>query len=224
MIKMTRPVTMEREETIGTELSSEEIANALTHGIGILLGLVGVPLLMAFGAASGDWNLMLGLAVFSFSLLLVYVTSTIYHSVITRRLKQVFRRLDHISIYFLIAGTHTPFLLYYLPNATGLFFLGILWGMVALGIIYKLFFFGRLEILSVLFYLGMGWMAVFTIPPMLQQMSDTCLYWIIGGGVSYTVGVAFYLWERLPYHHAVWHLFVIGGTFGHYMALLNMVG
>ena len=203
--------------------SNEEWASAYTHGIGALLCLIGTPVLLTLGAQKGAWFEILGLSIFSFSLLLVYATSTIYHSISIPKWKYKLQVADHISIYFLIAGTHTPFLLYYLNNSTGYVYLAILWGLVLFGLFYKLFFFGKFRIFSVLFYLGLGWMAVFTIPPMLDQMTSACLYWIIIGGAFYTAGVLFYLWESLPYHHAIWHLFVIGGSLGHFIALLYVV-
>ena len=201
----------------------EELANAFTHGIGVVLCLVGVPLLLALGAQQGNGYEVLGLSIFGFSLLLVYLISTIYHSITGPQWKHKLRIADHISIYFLIAGTHTPLLIYFLNNSIGYFYLILLWTLVAIGIAYKLFFFGKLKLLSVLFYLCLGWMAVFTIPPMLDQMPPYCLHWIIIGGIFYTLGVIFYLWETLPYHHAIWHVFVLGGSFGHYMAMLQVV-
>ena len=203
--------------------TNEELASAITHGIGVLLCLVGVPILLGLATKEGTWFQLLGLSIFSFSLLLVYATSTIYHSIAIPRWKSKLQIADHISIYFLIAGTHTPFLLYYLNNSTGHFYLFLLWFLVLIGLIYKLFFFGKFRIFSVLFYLALGWMAVFTIPPMLGDMRNECLQWIIIGGAFYTSGVLFYLWESLPYHHAIWHLFVIGGSLGHYIALLYVV-
>lgn len=201
----------------------EERASALTHGFGTLLCLIGIPVLLFLGAQKGTWYEVLGLGIFSFSLLLVYVTSTIYHSVSTPQLKYKFQIADHISIYFLIAGTHTPFLLYYLNNETGYFYLALLWGLVLIGLIYKLFFFDKWRVFSLLFYIALGWMAVFTLPLMIDQMATECFFWIAVGGAFYTLGVFFFIWEKLPYHHAIWHLFVIGGSLGHYFALLYVV-
>ncbi len=208
-------------------LSAEDLkmerANALTHGLGLALGLAGVPLLLYYSAtnaiAPGQWRSLL---VFGLSLLLVYATSTIYHSVYNPRLKHICQRVDHISIYFLIAGTHTPFLAYYMPDATGKFYLSIIWGMAALGFLYKLFFFGRWQWLSLSLYLIMGWMAVLTIPNMMELMPPATLNGVVFGGLSYTIGVIFFAWRSLPYHHAIWHLFVIGGSLGHFWAIWEM--
>lgn len=205
------------------EISDEEWANILTHGLGVLLILIGLPILLYSGMLSSMWYQIAGLLIFGLSLLLVYTVSTIYHLVWSLHLKHRWRIADHISIYFLIAGTHTPLILYYLNNSTGMFYLILLWSLVAIGVLYKLLFFDRFELLSVFFYLALGWMAVFTIPPMLETMGYTCLYWIIAGGLSYTLGIVFYLWQRLRYHHAIWHLFVLGGSFGHFMAVWECV-
>ena len=199
--------------------AQEERASALTHGFGLLLGLFAVPALL-IDQYEADSRLWWGLAIFGLSLLMVYATSTLYHSVVNPRIKYILQVADHISIYFLIAGTHTPLLLHYLP---GSIYLGLIWMLVAVGVFYKLFFFNRWEWLSVALYLGMGWMGVLTLPYMLDLMPSTTLNGIIIGGVSYTLGVVFYAWRRLPYHHAIWHLFVIGGTAAHFWAIWEML-
>jgi hemolysin III len=199
--------------------AQQELASAITHGFGLLLGLFAVPALLIDKYEVAESGLWWGLAIFGLSLLLVYTTSTLYHSVATPRTKYILRVADHISIYFLIAGTHTPLLLYYLP---GSIYLGLIWGLVGVGVVYKLFFFSRWEWLSVALYLGMGWMGVLTIPYMLDLMPAATLNGIIIGGISYTLGVVFYAWQRLPYHHAIWHLFVIGGTAAHFWAIWAM--
>ena len=200
--------------------SVEEHANVLTHALAILLCVPAIIFLQNTGIENGASPLeMTGLRIFSYSMLVVYCSSTIYHLSRRPAIRFKLQILDHITIYFLIAGTHTPYLLYYLNNPTGYFYLGILWGMVALGIIYKLFFFGKLKLLSVLFYLGMGWMAIFTLPPMLDQLAPGVLYWTLVGGVLYTTGVVFFLWEKLPFHHMIWHLLVMGGSGSHFVAV-----
>lgn len=202
----------------------EELVNIWTHGFGILITLLGIPFLLRSGIKTGDFSFLFGLSVFCFSLLAVYISSTFYHYVEHPGLKYKLQIIDHITIYFLIAGTHTPLLLYYLNNSTGWFYLYLLWGMVGVGTFYKLFFFGKYPIFSVLFYLVMGWMAVFTVPPMLQQMGNQTLFWIAIGGFFYTTGTIFFLWEKLPFNHGIWHLFVLGGSLGHFMALWSIGG
>ena len=198
----------------------QERASAITHGLGLLMGLMAVPALLIYKWGAVDAPLWWGLTVFGLSLLLVYATSTLYHSATNPRIKHGLRVADHISIYFLIAGTHTPILMHYLP---GSIYLKIIWGLVAAGTFYKLFFFDRWEWLSVLFYLGMGWMGVLTVPYMMESMPVSTLNGIILGGASYTIGVLFYAWHQLPYHHAIWHVFVIGGTTAHFWAIWAMV-
>ena len=208
--------------TTAFELQQER-ANAWTHALGLALSIVGVPLLLFYSAATSDTYHWWSLALFGVSLLLVYFTSTLYHSVHHPRWKHLCRKADHISIYFLIAGTHTPFLVYCFPEATGRFYLYLVWGMVLAGLAYKVFFFGRWEWLSVTFYLAMGWLGVVTIPQAMEAMPEATLNGVVLGGLFYTIGVIFYAWQRLPYHHAIWHLFVIGGSVSHFWAIWELV-
>ncbi len=200
-------------------LSREEIANIVTHGIGFVLFAIASPILIQLASKSGTWYQILGLIIFCLSLLMVYSSSTIYHSLLDQRLKSTFRKIDHICIYFLIAGTHTPFLLLYLNKPYGWIFLVLLWSIVLVGILYKIFFLGRFKKLSLWLYISMGWSGVFTIPFMLDQMSSISFYGLLGGGLSYSLGTIFFVWEKLPYNHAIWHVFVIGGSLGHFLAL-----
>lgn len=202
----------------------EERLNVWTHAIGVLITVLGIPFLIQSGLKTGNFSFVIGLCIFCLSLLMVYVISTAYHYIEQPKLKYTFQIIDHICIYFLIAGTHTPLLLYYLNNSTGWFYLYLLWGLVFLGILYKIFFFGRFEILSVIFYLAMGWMAIFTVPSMLEEMSSQTLWWIIIGGLFYTFGTIFFLWEKLPFNHAIWHVFVLAGGVGHFIALWSIGG
>ena len=206
-----------------SKISNEELANVFTHGLGLLLSLIFVPILIRNGWPHHTALVISGLWIFGLSIFLVYLSSTIYHLVQQQRLKFLLRKIDHISIYFLIAGTHTPFLLLYSLEDGARFYMILLWSMVLIGVIYKIFFFGKLPLFSILFYLLLGWMAVLTIPPMLDQMSNSTFYWIIAGGVFYTGGILFYLWEKLPFNHAIWHMFVLFGTTGHYMAVWDAV-
>ncbi|TXB60613.1 hemolysin III family protein [Phaeodactylibacter luteus] len=196
-----------------TTTAAEERANTLTHALGLLLALAGLPYLLQLPATGTSYA---GLLIFGCSMALVYATSTAYHAVQRPEWKYRLRKLDHISIYLLIAGTHTPLLLRYLPGSP---YLPLIWGMAAAGLLYKLFFFGRWEWLSVAFYLVMGWAGALTLPSMLPQMPAAATLGILLGGLSYTIGVLFYAWKKLPYHHAIWHLFVIGGTLGHYLGI-----
>ena len=200
----------------------EERANALTHALGLALSIVAVPLLLYFAGGKASAAQWYSLLAYSLSLLLVYGISTLYHSVRAPRIKYLCHVADHISIYFLIAGTHTPFLVYYPLGGASQYYLYLLWSMVGLGLLYKLFFFGRWEWLSVAAYLAMGWMGVLTIPAMMEQMPPLTLSGVVFGGLSYTIGIVFYVWRRIPYHHAIWHLFVIGGSTAHFLAVWVM--
>ncbi len=197
----------------------EETANVVTHGFGLLLFLVLVPALISKGTMHLNTSGLFGLIIFSFSIGMVYAASTAYHVVEEPKLKFTWQVIDHISIYFLIAGTYTPFILMFMQNSKGYLFIAVLWIMVLLGIIYKTFYFGTRPLLSVLYYLIMGWMALLIIEPLTAGMGLDSLYWLLGGGAFYTTGVIFYLWEKLPYNHAIWHLFVIAGSLGHYLAV-----
>ncbi len=209
---------------VPSRIEREEFANAITHGFGVLLTLVGTPVLLNLGMKEGNWQQVLGLSVYCFSLLMVYTASTVYHSITSPWYKRAFRKIDHISIYFLIAGTHTPLLVKFLNNDLGTFYLIILWGLVLIGIIYKAFFIHRLKFLSLIFYMGLGWMALLTVPRMLDRMNDACLYWLIIGGAFYTMGILFYIWEKIPFGHSIWHLFVLAGSIAHFIALLYAFG
>ena len=200
-----------------------EIANTITHGIGILFGIAALPVLSALAVTKNHTVAVVGAAVFGFSFLLVFTFSTLYHAFQNPRVKRVLNIFDHISIYFLIAGTYTPFLLNYMMNATGITLLSVLWGLTILGIVFKLFFTGRFNYLSTAIYIGMGWILLFGGRSFFAAIPWPVLTMIIIGGVLYTVGTLFYLWEKLYYHHVIWHLFVLAAAICHYVAVLLMI-
>lgn len=200
-----------------------ERANSLTHGAGLLFGLIFIPLLVFRAIQSQHTPAIIGTAAFGIGFLAVYTCSTIYHSVHRPDLKRIWRILDHISIYLLIAGSYTPFLLIFLYDATGLTVLSILWTLTLIGAFFKLFFTGHYERLSLIIYLSMGWMIILIAKPVFTTLPPECLGWIAAGGASYTIGVLFYRWENLPYHDAIWHLFVLGGSICHYVAVWLVV-
>ena len=199
----------------------EEIANMVSHGLGILFFLVSIPLLLL--RVQNDGWLLLGSAIFSVSLLMVYFSSTIYHSVYKLYLKRRLRVFDHISIYFLIAGSFTPFILAHIQTTLGWSLLGIIWLMVLIGGVFKYFFTHRFNVVSTLAYVGMGGMAVFIITPLRENLSDQSLLWLATGGISYLIGVPFYLWKGLKFNHLIWHIFVLGGSISHFMAVWFLV-
>ena len=200
-----------------------ELANSLSHGFGILFGVVAIPILIALATTHSNVPGLVGAAIFGFSFLMVYVFSTLYHSVAHPRLKRVLRIMDHISIYFLIAGSYTPFILTYMLDAQGIALLSVLWGMTLLGIIFKVFFTGQFGWASTLIYLFMGWMLVFVGRRFLESTPGDVMWMLAIGGMAYSLGVIFYTWKKLPYHHAVWHVFVLGGSICHYVAVLLAV-
>lgn len=200
----------------------QELANSITHGLGILLSLVGVPVLFWLASDQSLSPLHWGsLAVYGISLLMVYINSTFYHALWHETAKRIFKILDHISIYFLIAGTTTFFVLRYTEGTVAAIFLITQWVLVFAGTFFKLFYTGRFKLLSTLLYLGLGLMVVFIIHTLWLNMPTVVFSWILAGGASYMGGVVFYLWKKLYYQHAIWHLFVLGGSVSHYIALVH---
>lgn len=208
---------MEENERIQT--LKEEIANAITHGAGMVFALIAIPALITYAIDKGSQGTVWSVSVFSFGMLMVYLSSTLYHAVQHPKAKFRLRIWDHVSIFFMIAGSYTPILYKYADEATSTKFLTILWVVAAIGVVKKLFFTGRFEALSVALYLGMGWMAVFIVGPLASKIPTTIFALLIIGGLSYTFGIIFYLWKRLAFQHTIWHLFVLAGTVTHYFAI-----
>ncbi|MBL7993893.1 hemolysin III family protein [bacterium] len=201
----------------------EEIANSITHGIGAALSIAGLVILVVMAALHGDaWHIV-SCAIYGASMIMLYTASTLYHSFQNPNIKHAMRILDHSSIYLLIAGTYTPFTLISLRGPWGWSLFGVVWGLALTGIIFKLYFTGRFNKASTIIYVLMGWIAVIAIKPMIDIIPFGGLALLFGGGLSYTLGVIFYVWKKLPYHHAVWHLFVLGGTILHFFAILFFV-
>lgn len=201
----------------------QETVHSIIHAFGILFGLAAIPVLTALAAKNSNIPGIVGASIYGFSFLMLFSFSTLYHGFQQPHVKRVLEKLDHISIYFLIAGTYTPFLLIYLNNAFGITLLSVLWGLTILGIVFKIFFTGRFNLLSVIIYLLMGWILFaggkrfFTAVPM-----EVMIFLIIGGGL-YSIGVIFYLWKGFEWHHAVWHFFVLVAAICHYVAVLLAV-
>ncbi len=200
-----------------------EIANSITHGIGIIFGIAALPVLSAIAANKDHSIAVVGAAIFGFSFLLVFTFSTLYHAFQNPAVKKVLHVFDHISIYFLIAGTYTPFLLNYMMNATGITMLSVLWGLTIIGTLFKVFYTGRFNFISTIVYIGMGWILLFSGRQFFEAIPMPVLTMIIIGGVLYTLGTIFYLWEKMYYHHVIWHLFVLAAAICHYVAVLLMV-
>lgn len=197
----------------------EELAHSLTHGLGVLLAVIGLAVLVATARARGDgWHLA-ACTVYGASLVLLYLVSTLYHGVRSPRAKRVLRVLDHSAIYLLIAGTYTPFTLVSLRGPWGWSLFALVWGLALAGVVFKTLATGRFGALSVALYLGMGWCALLAIKPLAASVDRGGMVLLVLGGLAYTLGVAFYAWRRLPYHHAVWHLFVLAGSIFHFFAV-----
>ncbi len=200
---------------------AEELANSISHGVGLIGALVAAPILMVMTARSGTAANIVGAGIFSLCMVLTYLNSSLYHAMPQGRLKQSFRRLDHASIFLLIAGTYTPFTLGVLGGAWGWTLLGLIWAMAAWGLL--LMRVGRLANpwLSNGLYLAMGWLILVAIVPMVTRMETAGLLWLLAGGMSYSVGVVFYALDaRLRFGHFLWHLFVLAGTACHFFAVL----
>jgi hemolysin III len=198
----------------------EDIANSVTHGVGATLSLVGTALLLYRAVTQGTTLHVLSFAVYGASLFLLHLSSTLYHAIRAPRARRVFRVFDHCSIYVLIAGTYTPFLLLSLWGAWGLTLLVSIWTLAAIGVAFKTIFMGRLRRASVVFYLAMGWMIVLAARQAWLKIPHQALAYVAAGGLAYTAGIVFYAWKRLPYSHAIWHLFVLAGSICHYFAVL----
>ncbi len=201
----------------------EEKINALTHGLGAGLGALGLAVLVVKAALNGDaWHIV-SCSIYGATLVLLFTSSTLYHSFCDERVKHAFRIVDHASIYLLIAGTYTPFLLVNLRGGWGWSLFGVVWGLALAGIVFQIFFVDRFRLAQTLIYLAMGWLVVIAVKPLLANVPRPGLLWLLAGGLSYSVGAVFYLWKKLPYHHAVWHLFVLAGSVCHYFAILFYV-
>ena len=201
----------------------EEIAHAVTHGLGTILAIAGLTVLVAYSTVYGDsWHIV-GSAIFGSTLVLMYAASTLYHSIPLPRARKVLRIIDHTMIYFLIAGSYTPFTLVTLNGPWGWTLFGITWGLALAGVVFKVFATGRFQKLSLAIYLAMGWCIVVAIRPLVETLATGGLVLLFIGGLCYTGGVVFYVWERLRYHHAVWHTFVLAGSAFHYFAVLFYV-
>ena len=197
----------------------EELANSLTHGLGVALSIAGLVLMVVFSARYGDAWQVVSTTVFGATLVLLYSSSTIYHSFRDEQLKHVLQKFDHAAIFLLIAGTYTPFALITLRGPWGWSIFGVVWGLAVVGITLKFWFAGRFRLASTLIYIGMGWLVMVAIKPLVALLPPGGLRLLIAGGLCYTGGAAFYLWKRLPYHHAIWHLFVLAGSACHWAAV-----
>jgi len=212
---------MEREGRVKVEAKPKlgvELANAITHGIGVLLASSAFVYLIINAEKGSKWTF----AVYGVSLVMLYLASTLYHSLIFTRARNLFRKFDHMAIFLLIAGTYTPFCLTALKGWVGWTMLGIVWGFAILGIVLKSLFTGRFEWLSISIYILTGWMVVFAIKPIYESLSVVGFTFLLAGGLAYTIGTFFYVNARIPYHHSIWHLWVLAGSTFHFFSILSL--
>ena len=205
----------ERPQSLG-----EEVANSVSHGIGLLAALAGFPVLVMAALQRGDAAGIVGASVFATTMVLLYLSSTLFHALPQNRAKRVFQVLDHSAIYFLIAGTYTPFTLGVLRGAWGWTLFGLVWGLAIAGTVFKVLGGVRYTTFSTWVYLAMGWLVLIAIEPVWTLVPKWGLFWLFAGGIAYTAGAAFFLAERIRYFHLVWHVFVIAGTACHFVAVL----
>jgi hemolysin III len=201
-------------------ISLEELLNSITHGIGLALSIAGFVVLLVLAATKGSAWQIVSCAIYGTTLVALYAASTLYHGIPIPTVKHVFKILDHSAIYLLIAGTYTPFLLVNLRGPWGWTLLGIVWTLALAGIAFKFWFVDRVPILSTLVYLAMGWLALIAIKPLIAAVPHSGLAWLLAGGALYSFGVVFYASKKIPYAHTIWHVFVIGGSICHYVAVL----
>ncbi len=201
----------------------EEIANAITHGIGFLLSIPALVMLIIFAVERGTaWHIV-SFTIFGVSMILLYLFSTMLHSFKPSKAKNIFAILDHSAIYVLIAGTYTPLMLVSLRNTLGWTLFGIIWGLAIIGIVFKCYFVQRYQIVSTLFYVIMGWLVIIAIKPLYLSLSGAGFGLLLTGGILYSIGAIFYVWNKLPYNHAIWHLFVLAGSGFMYFCVLFYV-
>ena len=205
----------ERPQTLG-----EEIANSVSHGIGLLAALIAFPILVGSAFKRGDLAGIAGAVVFATTMVLLYVASTLFHALPPNRAKRVFQILDHSAIYLLIAGTYTPFTLGVLRGVWGWTLFGLVWGLAVVGTVFKAFGGVRYTTFSTWVYLAMGWLVLIAIEPVWTLVPKWGLFWLVAGGIAYTAGTVFFMAERIRYFHFVWHLFVVLGTACHFIAVL----
>lgn len=201
----------------------EELLNSITHGAGILLSIAALVLLIVYSRIYGTAGHVVSCTIFGVTLILLYTSSTLYHSFQKPRVKRIFKILDHSCIYLLIAGTYTPFLLVTLRGVLGWTMFGIIWFLAISGVVFKIFFVHRFNIISTIAYLLMGWIIIFAIKPLVDSLPTGGIVWLIAGGLAYTLGVVFYAWKKLPFNHAIWHLFVLAGSMCHFLAVMFYV-
>ncbi|MFO7819482.1 MAG: hemolysin III family protein [Halanaerobacter sp.] len=201
----------------------EEITNVILHGIGLGLAIAALVVLVVLATIFGTQRQIISFSIYGATLVLLYLSSTLYHSFPPGRVKKIFKIFDHAAIYLLIAGTYTPITLVTLRGTLGWGIFAVVWIIAIIGISFKIFFVDRFKILSTVLYIIMGWLIVIAIKPLFLSLNQTSKIFLVLGGVLYTVGTIFYAWRSLKYHHAVWHLFVLAGSICHFFTMLFLL-
>jgi len=204
-----------KSQTLG-----EEIANSIIHGIGVGLSFAALVILVVLASRHSDAWRIVSFSIYGTTLILLYLSSTLYHSFVNSKIKRFFRILDHLTIYLLIAGSYTPITLVSMRGVWGWTLFGLIWGMAIAGIIVTIVFKEKIKPVMVLSYVAMGLLVVIAFKPMLLMLPQKMILWLFIGGACYILGIIFYLWKRLPYHHPIWHLFVLGGSISHFFGIL----
>lgn len=216
-----RPVDLHERLVYYSE--AEELVNRFTHGVGALLSIIGVIVLITLAAEQHDAYRVVSSCIYGGAMVIFYCLSTAYHSVRKPYTRYVFRILDHASIYLMIAGSYTPFGLVTLRGAWGWSLLAVVWGLGTVGAVLKIFTCHRLRFIGPLLYIALGWSVVIAFKPLAAALAANGLFLLFAGGAAYTIGVVFFLWDRLPYNHAIWHLFVLTGSACHFAAIFYYV-
>ncbi len=201
----------------------QENVNTIIHAFGVLFGLVAIPFLLSTAAEHTNVNILMRVSVYGISFLATFIFSTVYHGLRNEKRKLLFEKFDRISIYFFIAGTYTPFVMFYMDYEVGSVLLGTIWTFVLLGIIYELFLVNRFFLLSIFFYVLMGFMFAFVSKQFFAAMPNYVITLILSGIVLYSIGIIFFVWQKWKYHHAIWHTFVLAASICHYLAVLETV-
>jgi len=215
--------TIERDPALAAETVAEKLANTVTHGIGAVLSIAGLVAMVVLATVDGVPDGVTAVAIFGSTLVLVYIVSTVYHAVAHAGARRILKFLDHSTIFLLIAGTYTPVALVALPGGPDWTMLALAWSLAAIGIALRSIYGSRFAWLRISLYLVMGWLALIWAGPIFTALGWEGSSLLLAGGVAYTAGVLFYLWERLPFNHAIWHLFVIGGSAAHVCAIMFFV-
>ncbi len=216
--------SQERDDKMVKKYSlREEIANGVTHGIGVLLGITALIVLLVISIKKSSTVSIVAFSIYGACFILMYLSSTLYHSITNEKAKNILRVFDHSSIFLFIAGTYTPVILLTMQGVLKVSILSAIWGIAVFGIIFKIVTYGKFDkykALSLVLYIAMGWVAIFTIKPIIRMASLEFFFWILGGGLFYTLGTIFYSIKKIPYNHAIWHLFVLAASITHFIGIL----